>query len=294
MAKKSKGKQKQDEKAQTSNATSPVSEPVVQPEIITQLAHESIQPAAWGTPVEQGWPANANNEVHWEQGADSWEPAMQGGGGGWGGAESLLDPPANQGHGGLPTIYEQPSSSSFHESGQNRTPAMSVQETYSEHYSDQDPQHWDNLQNRTVNGTAAPSAAGSPVPRQQHISLAEAAEAAGRQHDRVSLASEARYQKEDKAPLNDPSAGIQSFMASPAAQNASIRGHPLYDPKAPKQLSTASAYAAQFDTKRNRSSSTKPGHAGQSPETPTKPGKVAWRDDRPLFEGTATIQRDLS
>ena len=201
--------------------------------------------------------------------------------GGWGQAESLLEPPVNHGPSVLPTIYEQPSSSTVHHLDQNRASAMSV-DTYSEAFSDQDPQHWENPQTRNL--TAAPSATGSPIPRQQHISIAEAAEAAARQQDRVSLASEARHnQEETRVPLNDYSAGLQSFMASPAPQNGSLHGLAQRDPNAPKKISTASAFAAQYEasTKRNR----QPTKSPQQPAAPAKPGKVTWRDDQPLFEG---------
>ncbi|KDR83398.1 hypothetical protein GALMADRAFT_109821, partial [Galerina marginata CBS 339.88] len=303
MAKKTKGKQKQEENPETSHvnpnpipmeASMPVGTDNTHPPI-----HSEPQESAWGAATGQTWGTNTDAPAE-SWGAGSQEPEDT-----WRHSESLLEPPSTHTHNFLPTIPEQPSSGHF---TQNRTALSDVGESPDE-YSDsrswtnqhnpQSPQ-WDGPQSQTLTATAAPSVMGSPTPPHQ-ISLAEAAAAAQKdmQNQKISSASEAaRRLEQSRAIQNDFSKPTLSTAISPAVHYEALNVHPHAAP-GHKPVSTASAQARAFEssTTRNRIQNSTNNAQPSNPSHPPIPGKRAWNYPQPLhpsLKPPASIEPDPS
>ncbi|KAF8974634.1 hypothetical protein BDZ97DRAFT_1774637 [Flammula alnicola] len=289
MAKKVKGKQKQEEKPVASNVGSNPLVPVgvsmgaMGPEDNNFRLDPPVEPqvAAWETNTS-AWGANAEVEPTgdtWEapthQPDDAWEEH----------AESLLQPPPSHPHSILPTIPEQSSSGHF---TQNRSDVGESEESHDEYNSWNDhqeshfPQYQDGPQSQTLTATAAPSAMGSPA-APPAISIMEAAALAQKemQHQKISSASEAaRRLEESRARLSAYPA--QGNTLSPAVHFEALKGHSQAT-GGHTPMSSASAAAALLESTANRlRAQNNAAHQAQA-LAPPQPGKTTWTYPKPFL-----------
>ncbi|KAF9485429.1 hypothetical protein BDN70DRAFT_640316 [Pholiota conissans] len=287
MAKKTKAKQKSDDKPAGNNVGSNAAppEPSVMSTTVTEINYKADPPAqpeaaAWGTdtgawgmpeaqPAGDTWGTSTHNEVAWGD-----DP------------ESLLQPPLHQSH--LPTIPEhvspgghstqlRPSLSDIGESQQSREDSYD-NDTWSGHQESPAPHYADGQQSHTLTATAALSAIGSPAIHPA-ISLKEAiTRAQARGGTGVSSASEAARKLEESR-ARPKAQYIKNNTTSPAARYEPLKdnsnhaqGGQLHPP-----MSSASAAAALLESTSNRLRAQ--GHSAPKPPQQTvqaPPGKTKW------------------